>query len=334
VEERRLQDLRGVPAVTRDESAVRLLANVEFASEAATAVLYGAQGIGLFRSEYLLGRKRSWPGEEQQVDVYRRLLEQLRPHPVTVRTWDVEPEDVAPGGPSSPNPALGERALRLVRRYRQPFLEQLRALLRAAAHGPLRVSFPFIGGPADLQLALELLDEARAGLEREGLAFRADVPIGINLEIPSAAITADLLVKRVDFLSVGTNDLIQYLLAVDRVDPRVAALFQPLHPAVIRTLAQLVTVAEAGGVPLSICGEMAADPLHALFLVGLGVRELSMSPSAIPRVKEALRRVTLEELRAAAESCRELETAEAVEARLRERLAPGPAPVVESGGRP
>jgi len=323
-EEQRLQDLRALPAVTRDQSPVRLQANVEFISEAATAVLYGAEGIGLFRSEYLLGKTRSWPSEEQQIDVYRRLLEQLRPHPVTVRTWDVEPEDLAPAGPSSPNPALGERALRLLRRSPEPFRIQLRALLRAALHGPLRISFPFIAGPADLRLALELLEQAREELRRAGTEFRADVPVGLNLEIPSAAATADLLARHVDFFSVGTNDLIQYLLAVDRIDPRVAGLYQPLHPAVVRTLARLAAVSEAHGLPLAVCGEMAADPLQALLLVGLGIRELSMSPSAIPRVKEALRSVTLETLRETAASCLDLETAEDVEARLRERLAPAP----------
>lgn len=331
VEEQRLQETRVLPCVTRDGVAVALQANVEFPTEAATAVLYGATGIGLFRSEYLLGRSRAFPGEEQQIDVYRRLLEQLRPHPVTVRTWDVEAQDVLPGGPSSPNPALGERALRLLRRSPGPFRTQLRALLRAALHGPLRIVFPFVAGVSDLEAALEQLEEVKDELRREGVAFAADVPIGLNLEIPSAAVSADLLAPSVDFFSVGTNDLIQYLLAVDRADPRVASLYQPLHPAVLRTLGQIIQVAEGHRLPLSLCGEMAAEPASALFLLGIGFRELSMSPSSIPRVKEALRELSCERAREVARECLSLRTAQLVEERLLRELkqAARAAPVSE-----
>ncbi len=330
LEEQRLQGTRGLPAATQDGVAVRLEANAEFPDEAANALLYGAQGIGLFRSEYLLGRARTWPNEEAQLAVYRRLLDQMSPHPVTVRTWDVGPEDLAPGGPSSPNPALGERALRLLRRDPQPFKTQLRALLRAAVHGPLRVMLPFIAGPADLAAALELLDEVRGELRCDGLAFKTDVPVGLIVEIPSAALTADLLAREVDFLSVGTNDLIQYLLAVDRVDPRVSSLYQPLHPAVLRTLRAIVAAAHAAGVPLSLCGEMAADPLSSLLLLGLGVRELSMSPAAIPRVKAALRAVSAARAEEVAAACLALPTAAEVEALLqRELVAPAAAAITK-----
>jgi phosphotransferase system enzyme I (PtsI) len=309
--------------------ALALQANVEFPAEAATAVLYGARGIGLFRSEYLLGRSRAFPSEEEQIDVYRRLLEQLRPHPVTVRAWDVSAQDVLPGGPSSPNPALGERALRLLGRSPGPFRTQLRALLRAGLHGPLRIVFPFVSGPSDLDAALEQLEAVKAELRREGVAFAADVPIGLNLEIPSAAATADLLAPSVDFFSVGTNDLIQYLLAVDRVDPRVAGLYQPLHPAVLRTLHAIVLAAERASLPLSLCGEMAAEPASALFLLGIGFRELSMSPSSIPRVKEALRGLSCERARAAALFCLELRTAGEVERRLRCELQEAASPLAK-----
>ncbi len=319
-EEERLQGTRHLPAVTRDGTAVHLRANVEFTEEAATAVVYGALGIGLFRSEYLLGRARRWPSEDEQVDAYRRLLDQMRPHPVTVRTWDVGLEELAPGSPSSPNPALGERALRLLRRNPEPFRVQLRALLRAAAHGPLRIMFPFVGGPADLRVAKDLLAEARAGLRHEGVAFGEDVPVGLNLEVPSAALVADLLPPDVDFFSLGTNDLIQSLLAVDRADPRVAGLYEPLHPAVLRTIAEIVRQGEAHGVPVSLCGEMAADPLHAVLLVGLGLRDLSMTPAAIPRVKGALRAVRADQAREIARSCLSMGTAPEIEAVLRREL--------------
>ena len=326
IEDQRLQQTRTLPAVTRDGVSVRLHANVEFPDEAETALLYGAEGIGLFRSEYLLGRAPDWPTEERQVEVYRRLLDQMSPHPVTVRTWDVGSDEMAPGGPTSPNPALGERALRLLRRSPAPFRAQIRALLRAGAHGPLRIMLPFVGGLSDLEPALALVAECREELRAEGLDHGKRVPVGLILEVPSAAVTADLLASRVDFFSVGTNDLIQYLLAVDRTDPRVAALYEPLHPAVLRVIQEIVRAAGAGGLPLSLCGEMAADPLHALVLLGFGVRELSMSPAAIPRVKEAVRAVTVEAARDAALACLSLGTAREIEAMLRHELASALAP--------
>lgn len=322
LEEQRLLETRELPAETRDGVRVRLLANAEFPEEATSAPLYGGEGIGLFRSEYLLGRSRSWPPEERQVEVYRGLLAAVHPHPVTVRTWDVGREDLAPGGPSSPNPALGERALRLLTRDPAPFLTQVRALLRAASFGPLRIMFPFISGPRDLRIARELLAHAAEGLRREGLPFAEDVPIGVNLELPSAALTVDLLAPEADFFSVGTNDLIQYLLAVDRMDPRVAPLYEPLHPAVLRTLRGICDAAATAGRPLSVCGEMAADPLQALVLLGLGVRELSMSPSAIPRVKAALRAATAASAREAVLGCLGLSTAAEIEEYLARRLGP------------
>jgi len=320
LEEERLRGTRGLAARTLDGVLVHLEANVEFPEEAATAQLYGAEGIGLFRSEYLLGRGLRFPSEEQQLDVYRRLVEQMHPHPVTVRTWDVGLEALGPLGPSSPNPALGERALRLLRRSPEPFRVQLRALLRAGLQGPVRIMFPFVSGPGDLRLALALLERVKAELRAEGVAFREDVPVGVNLEVPSSAVVADLLAPEVDFFSVGTNDLIQYLLAVDRTDPRVSSLYEPLHPAVLRTLGRIAAAAEAHGRPLSVCGEMAGQPLEAVLLVGLGFRSLSMAPSAIPRVKEALRAVRAGDARSLAERCLSLATCGEIEALVREAL--------------
>jgi len=312
---------RVLPCVTRDGVRVSLLGNAEFPEEAAHALEYGAEGIGLFRSEYLLGRARRWPDEERQYEVYRRMLEQIGPRPVTVRTWDVGPEDLVPGGPTSANPALGERALRLMRRAPEPFRAQLRALLRAAVHGPLRILFPFVTGPSDVRVVLELLEETRAGLRRDGVPFAEDVPVGLMLEVPSAAATADLLAPLVQFFAVGTNDLIQYLLAVDRVDPRVSSLYEPLHPAVLRTIDGVVRAATAHSIPVSICGEMAADPLQALLLVGLGVRELSMSPVAIAGVKAALRAASAGRLEPVARASLSLATADEIGAMLRRELA-------------
>ncbi len=330
-EDERLRGTRGLAACTPDGALVRLEANVEFPEEAATAQLYGAQGIGLFRSEYLLGRGLRFPTEEQQLDVYRRLLEQMHPYPVTVRTWDVGSEALGPAGPSSPDPALGERALRLLRRSVEPFRVQLRALLRAGTYGPIRIMFPFVSGVSDLRQGLSLLDQAKAELRAEGIPFSDDVPVGVNVEVPSAAVVADRLAAEVDFFSVGTNDLIQYLLAVDRSDPRVSSLYEPLHPAVLRTLAGIARAAEASGRALSLCGEMAGQPLQAVLLVGLGFRSLSMTPQAIPRVKEALRAVLAEDAAALAARCLTLASGSEIEALVRETLTPQG---VRGGGMP
>ncbi len=261
----------------------------------------------------------------------------MRPHPVTVRTWDIGREDLVPGRPSVLNPALGERALRLVERHADPFRTQLRALLRAATHGPLRIMFPFVGGVSDLRAARALLDESRESLRLERIPFSEDVPIGITLELPSAALTADLLAPEVDFFSVGTNDLIQYLLAVDRSDPRLSDLYQPLHPAVLRAIRQVVVAADGAGVPLALCGEMASDPLHALILLGLGVRQLSMSPTSIPKVKAAIRAASAVEAEEVARTCLTLPTAGDIEGLARRRLgevATGGEDVTAGGASP
>ena len=320
-EERKLQQTRSLRAVTRDGLLVRLQANVDFPGEAATGLLYGAEGIGLFRSEYLLVRSREWPSEEQQFDVYRGLVEQMRPHPVTIRTWDLGPHDLRPAGTAARNPALGPRALRLLSRAPERFREQLRALLRAARYGPLRIMFPFVGGPSDLKVALDLIEEVKEGLARDGIEFGESVPVGITIEVPSAAVTADLLATEVDFFSVGTNDLIQYLLAVDRADPQTSSLYEALHPAVLRTIRGIVAAGERHRVSVALCGEMAADPLQALVLLGLGVRELSMSPAAIPRVKAAVRGAEAEPVRVLAEACLAMRTSGEIEAAFRSGLA-------------
>lgn len=304
------------PVRTRDGHEIILRANIEFPSDIDAVRSFGAMGVGLFRSEYLL-RRGSSPTEDEQVDVYRRLALGLAPHPLTVRTFDLGPEDLSPAGPSSPNPALGLRAFRLLSRGSEFFRPQIRALLRAADEVAIRVLFPFVGGPADADAILEFVEEIEGELHHSGRPFRRPA-LGAMVEIPSAALSADLLGKRFDFLCVGTNDLIQYTLAVDRGDPRVAHLYSPFHPSLMRLLSSIANAARSASCPLSVCGEMAADPEHAQLLVGLGYRELSMSPYALDCVRQVLSASSVSDLEAAASAAQTEDDRSAVR-RFRER---------------
>jgi phosphotransferase system enzyme I (PtsI) len=275
------------PASTADGVEVILRANIEFPSDIEAVRESGAMGVGLFRSEYLLSRQGRAPSEDAQLELYRRLALALAPHPLTVRTFDLGPEDLSPASPSSPNPALGLRAFRLLSRGSEYFRSQIRALLRAADETAIRILFPFVGGVPEAEEILALVEELEGELHAAGRAFRRP-PLGAMIEIPSAALVAESLGRKFDYLCVGTNDLIQYTLAVDRADPRVGHLYAPFHPGVVRLLGDIVSAAREAKVPLSVCGEMAANREGALLLVGLGYRELSMAPSSIRQVRHAL----------------------------------------------
>jgi len=285
-EERRAGTPEG-PVRTTDGVEILLRANIEFPSDIESVRESGAMGVGLFRSEYLLSRQGRAPSEEAQLDLYRRLALAVAPHPLTVRTFDLGPEDLSPASPSSPNPALGLRAFRLLSKGSDYFRPQLRALLRAADETAIRILFPFVGGVRDAEEILALVEDVEQELRSAGRAFRRP-PLGAMIEIPSAALVAGALGRRFDYLCVGTNDLIQYTLAVDRADPRVGHLYAPFHPAVVRLLGEIVNAASDAKVPLSVCGEMAATREGALLLVGLGYRELSMAPGSIRQVCHAL----------------------------------------------
>lgn len=275
------------PVRTTDGVEIILRANIEFPSDIDTVRESGAMGVGLFRSEYLLSRQGRAPSEDAQLELYRRLGLAVAPHPLTVRTFDLGPEDLSPASPSSPNPALGLRAFRLLSRGSEYFRGQLRALLRAADEVAIRILFPFVGGVTEADEILALVEELEGELHSGGRVFRRP-PLGAMIEIPSAALVAESLGRKFDYLCVGTNDLIQYTLAVDRDDPRVAHLYAPFHPGVVRLLGDIVTAAREAKAPLSVCGEMAANREGALLLVGLGYRELSMAPSSIRQVRHAL----------------------------------------------
>ena len=291
--EQSLSEYNTLPAVTLDGTPIRIDANVELPEEAARARQRGAEGIGLYRSEFLLaGTSAAGLDEEAQYTVYCRLIEVMAGGRVTVRTFDVTEAQMGLVPADHSRSPLGLRGLRLSLSFEEVFHAQLRALLRAALHGPLRIMFPFVTGVEEVRLARAAVTRAADSLRAEGRPVN-DVPIGIMIEVPSAALTIDLLAAEADFVSIGTNDLIQYTLAVDRTDDRVSGMYAPLHPAILRVLRQVARGARRAGVPMSVCGEMAADPAILPLLVGLGLREFSMTPAAIPAGKQVVRGLRL-----------------------------------------
>lgn len=323
---RSYEHYRSVPAVTGDGLAISIQANVELPDDLLFAQEYGADGVGLYRSEFLLATiSPDALSEDVQYEAYRAMLQRMAPLPVTVRTFDVDEEQLVswPQGLERGRAAtaarsrgpLGLRAIRLMLTRRDMFRTQLCALLRAARHGRLRLIFPFVSGIEELREARAVLKEAAGELERRGETAPA-VPVGVMIEIPSAAVTADLFAREVDFLSIGTNDLIQYSLAVDRTDARVSRLYEPLHPAVLRTLRHIVRAAARQGTPLALCGEMASDPVLLPLLIGLGLTEFSMSPSAIPVAKQVIRQVRAADMRRVAHRVLRMATVEEIERHL------------------
>ena len=307
-----LDDLRDQPAVTADGVRITLEANLEIADEVHRVLDSGAEGIGLYRSEFLLDvGDGEAPSEDDQVKIYARLLEAMHPRPVTIRTFDADEDRTARIG--GHRDRFGLRGIRAALQHDDRFTTQIRALMRAGRSGPLRILLPFVTSDEELGRIRELIDQAAAKT-----APGARVPIGAMIEVPAAAMTVDQLARHADFLSVGTNDLIQYTLAVDRTDERLAAHYEPAAPAVLRLLRQISVAARRAKCPLSICGEMAGDPVLVGLLVGLGFRSFSMAPAAIPAVKQRLRAL---DSRAAAAVAREALRASSAEA-VRSLLAP------------
>lgn len=320
------QDLlayRPLRAETPDGQALILRANIELVEEIPVAIEQGADGIGLFRSEFLYLGAAVPPDEEQQFQVYRQLVEQVAPHQVTIRTLDVGGDkfvqDINLGDEA--NPALGLRGIRFSLAERNLFRTQVRAILRASAHGPIRLMLPMITGVAELQGSRQLIVAVMEELAAEGLPFDRRIPIGAMIETPSAALIADLLAKEVDFFSIGTNDLIQYCLAVDRANEHVAYLYDPLHPSILRALRLIAEAADRAGIPVSVCGEMAGDPFYVPILLALGFSELSMNANCISRVKRIVRQFPLADARALLEELLGLPTALEVTHRMEDIMA-------------
>jgi phosphotransferase system enzyme I (PtsI) len=315
-----LTGLRETKSTTRDGRHIVLSANVELADDAESAARNGAEGIGLFRTEFLYLNRATLPSEEEQYATYRKVAEQVRPHPLIIRTFDLGGDKVAGamGASDELNPFLGERAIRFCLENLEMFKPQLRAIVRASAVGNVKIMFPMISGLEELRRALAVLEECKGELEREGQEFNRETEVGAMIEIPSAAISADRLAREVDFFSIGTNDLIQYAIAVDRVNERIAHLYEPTHPAVLHLLKMVADAAHAHDIWVGVCGEMAGDLALIPLLLGLGMDELSVGSSLVPRVKRAVQSLTHSECQELVGEVFELDTSSAILARCTE----------------
>ncbi len=284
------------PATTTDGYTMTLMGNIELVEEVVSVLDHGGQGIGLFRTEFQYLNRASYPSEDELYEQYKDVVELIAPEPVTIRTLDINGDKALAydSNNDESNPALGLRAIRFCLTRTDVFMTQLRAILRAAVYGNIRVMFPMISGLEEVLAAKRHLHEAVKALKKENIPHRSDIEVGIMIEIPSAAYMAEVLADEVSFFSIGTNDLTQYMLAIDRSNQKVAHLYKPLHPAVIRIINHVVNVAKSKGIKVFMCGEMASDPVNLPLLIGMGLDELSMAPQAIPDVKDRIRKLSRE----------------------------------------
>ncbi|HMG22879.1 MAG TPA: phosphoenolpyruvate--protein phosphotransferase, partial [Kofleriaceae bacterium] len=315
-----LHAMHDLPGNTLDGAEIQLQCNIDGPDEIEDALEHGVMGVGLFRTEYLFMGRSEPPDEELHYQTAVDVLKRLGGKPATIRTFDLGADKLAPfledAELEEVNPALGLRSIRLCLSQlgRPLFKAQLRGLLRASAHGPLKIMFPMISGVAELRAAKAVVDEVKLELQQEGQAFDEKVKLGIMIEMPSAALSADFLAEECDFFSIGTNDLIQYTLAVDRVNEHVAYLYEPLHPALMRLIGDVARAAQVTKIPVTVCGEMAGEPMMAPVLIGLGIRELSMSAVSVPEVKAMIRATTLADAEALVQRGARLGTAAEIRA--------------------
>ncbi len=319
-----LSEMRDRSPLTKDGTRVVLRANVELPSEALLARRHGADGIGLYRTEYLYIDRKEPPSEDEQFEIFRSVVELMAPHPVVLRTFDIGGDKFVSTFPVPPemNPMLGLRAVRLALSRPHVFLEHLRAMVRASALGDVRIMIPMVSNLGELREVQKLLDRAKAEVRARGLPCADEIPLGVMIEVPSAAIMVDLFAQEAAFLSLGTNDLIQYALAVDRTSRSLAYLASPFDPAILRLTVGVIRAGQSCKRSVSVCGAMGGEPMTALLLLGLGMREFSMEAAAIPTIKEALRRVTLQEAESVAAKAMTCSTAEDVEHCVASAFAP------------
>ena len=301
-------------AETTDGVQLEVMANIEFPEEIVSVKNYGGDGIGLYRTEFQYMNRPEFPEEEELFGKYREVVELMDPKPVTIRTLDINGDKAIANqsGLDEANPALGLRAIRYCLRKPDVFRTQLRAILRAAAFGNVRILFPMIAAYFEICEAIKAMDDAAESLEKDGLPYKREIEIGIMIEVPSAVVLADLLAEKADFFSIGTNDLIQYALAIDRGNRNVAHLYQPLDPAVLRLIQRVAEVSREKGIEVYMCGEMAATAHHIPLLLGLGIDELSMNPQSIPRAKRVLRSLSVSDARSLAREALKKKTARGV----------------------
>jgi phosphotransferase system enzyme I (PtsI) len=310
-------------AETRDGFRVHLQANIEMVEEIPSAKMHGAEGIGLYRTEILYLNRKDLPTEEEHFETYRALLESITPATATIRTLDIGGDKFLPNYSKNNelNPALGLRAIRFSLKETEIFKTQLRGILRASVYGKLKILLPMISGIEEVRQAKAILEEVKKSLAKAKIPFDEEIPIGAMIEIPSASDIADILAREVNFFSIGTNDLIQYALAVDRINEHVSYLYEPLHPAVLRIIRWVVRSGHEAGIPVAICGEMAAEPVYAVVLLGLGLDEFSMNPVSIPKVKKVIRKARFEEARSLVEQLFQFPTASEIECFVRDWMA-------------
>lgn len=303
-----------LPSVTLDGEHITLLANIDTPEDISVIEKYGAEGVGLYRSEFLYTAYNGLPGEKEQFEAYKTAALRLRGKPLAIRTLDAGGDKSIPGlNPSNEiNPFLGWRSIRISLDRRDIFKAQLKSVLKAGIYGSVSLMYPMVSNLSEIREANKVLEEAKSELEREGYPFDRRIKTGLMVEVPAAAIMIDVLVKEVDFVSIGTNDLCQYVLAADRSNPKVSHLHQPLHPAILRLISNVIKAAAKQGIPVSICGEMASDPASVLILLGLGMVEFSMNAASLPTIKKVVRSVSLKQAKSIAEHALSLPTPDEV----------------------